>query len=104
MAVIPEVKLFGKWSSEEIEVGSLLLTMLCKVWGERRVLVVVNGFLPPINALIAPLELLECFLVAGDRHLSGGLHRREGKVCHLRAAHSRKVPEEAVQEGAVPDC
>lgn len=40
----------------------------------------------------------------GERHLPGGLHRREGQVRHLCAAHSREVPEEAVQEGAVPHC
>ena len=43
-------------------------------------------------------------MLAGQRHGAGGLHSSEAQVRAVCAAHSRAVPEEAVQEGAVPHC
>lgn len=52
--------------------------------------------------LTLPCALLH--VPAGERHLSGGLHRGEAKVCAVHHSQRGSLPEAPLPQGAVPHC
>ena len=86
MAVASEVKLFGKWSFEDVEVGSDLLPTA----------------LPLLSGVLSTSVSKHMLTIAGKRYITGGLYCGQAKIRCLRAAHCGPVSEEAVPQGAVP--
>ena len=58
---------------------------------------------PRLDHRDVPGSTCKCGPRRWSRHLAGRLHCGEAEVRRVCAAHSRPLPEEAVQEGAVPD-
>ena len=81
-----EIKLFGKWSYDDVEV---LLT--CNSQALQA-------------CLLAMVGRRHCCLAVGERHLTGGLHCSQVKECSVCTSHSWAIPEKEVQESTVPHC
>ena len=81
-----EVKLFGKWSFDDIEVRDISL--------------VVSVFIRDNGAIGACLYL--CLLIAMKQIITG-LHCMQGRPCYLLASHRWQIPEEAIPQGIVPN-
>ena len=79
-----EIKLFGKWSYDDVEVSSRATRLTaCQAVGRQR-------------------NFAKSVAFIGERHLAGRLHCRKVKECSLRTAHSWTVSEKEVQESTVP--
>ena len=75
-----EVKLFGKWSFDDIEIRDISLVVSTGLLNFRRpVCVKSNSF-----------------------GISPGLHCMQGRPCHLPSSHSWPIPEEAIPQGILP--
>lgn len=82
-----EIKLFGKWPFDDVEVRRR------RQYARRGV-----G-----NTPLSGVEAYSCkHCWPGDRYLPGGLHRSQAQVRCVRATHRWPLPEEAVPEGAMP--
>ena len=81
-----EIKLFGKWSYDDVEVISKATRLTAGQAVERK----------------CKLANLVAFL--GERHLIGRLHCRQVKECSLCTSHSWTVSKEEVQESTMPNC
>lgn len=75
----PEIKLFARWSSSDVVVSDISLTV------SRR------------SVPCRPCPHLSFRTIAG-------LHRSEGEVCAVPAALIRTVRCPAIPKGSVPDC
>ena len=76
-----EIKLFGKWSYDDVEVSLTSSWMLVNMYSRS-------------STRIASV---------GERHFAGGLHCCQIKECCLRASHSWTLSKEEVQESTVPN-
>lgn len=80
-----EIKLFGKWSYDDVEVYSRATRLTSLRAPERQV------------------QTLKLVAFIGERHLIGRLHRGQIKECSLRPSHSWTVSEKEVQESTMPN-
>lgn len=83
-----DVKLFGKWSFDDIEVSDLSLE--------------VSAATSVINICCSGFAL--CFGIAYRTFIAvnSGLHCLQGRSCHLFATHGWTVPKEAFPKGLLP--
>ena len=87
LAPTTEVKLFGKWSFDDIEISDLSLevSVSCADWLARW------------NLCCGLLLIRQCLLPLG-------LHCLQGRPCHLLAPHGRPIPKKAFPQGFLPHC
>jgi hypothetical protein len=82
-----EVKLFGKWSFDDIEIRDISLEVSA---ASRFAWKCVSQYV-----LAATLSMLSCVL-------SSGLHRLQRRPCCVSSPHCRTVPTEEIPKGFVP--
>jgi hypothetical protein len=77
MAITPDIKLFGKWAFDDVEVRCSAAALAT-----------------------SQHELTVAF--AGERHLARGLHRRQDEIRRLCSSHCWPISEEALPKGTMP--
>ena len=93
-----EVKLFGKWSFDDIEIRDISLVV-----SNNNVIYKFVARSRKVKRSCMLSFYLSIFFNRID-HYGKGLHRLQGRSCYVPTPHCWTLPEEEVPEGIVSDC